>query len=229
MLVIGLSLLVSVLSSANVLADVSVGVNEGDWIEYEYIYTGSTLVFSQDWAKIDFTSIQGTNVTIMLTGLNPDGENSTTSTSFDLETGSPVILLIPTNLDVGDEIYHEEYGNFTIAGTEEGTYAGAKRTVIYATVSNQFGQTGKFYWDKITGILLQQEQSNDGYDVKMRVNKTNIWQAEIFGSEPIFGIEPTILYALLIAVIVIIALVAIFLFRKKNDSQIKADDTPISL
>ena len=189
MLLIGLSLFIGVLSSANVLAAVSVGVNEGDWIEYDYVYTGSPpSYFLPSWLRVDFKSIQGTNITAEITGQSPNG-NVTESLNFDLETGAPGFIIIPANLDVGDEFYndyHEELGKkiFAIAGTEESTYAGAKRTVVYAIVSFTDSSHIELHWDKATGILLQVEQlllqidqSSDDFYGKTLANKTNMWQS----------------------------------------------------
>jgi len=212
MLMIGL-LLIGVISSGTVSAAVSVGVKEGDWIEYCYTYTGSDPEYYPEWARLDFKSIQGTNVTIDLTGEDLEGNNSTTSGTFDLETGAPSLLIIPTNLDVGDEFHHEDYGNITITVTEGYTYADAKRTVVCATVSLTTDYQVEMRWDKTTGILLEADQTMDEYTLKMAVTRTNMWQPQIL------GLDPTFLYALLISVIVIIAVVAILMFRRKKSPQ----------
>ena len=192
-------------SSVVVRAEVSVGVKEGDWIEYNVTYTGSPLDEYPKWVRIEITNIQGTSIAADLTVERLDGTSDTNSGTFNLETGVPDLLLISASLDIGDEFYHEDFGNIAIAGKEEDTYAGGKRTVIYATI-HQIA----LHWDKTTGILLQSDQSADNFTQKMLADKTNMWQAQIF------GLEPTILYALIVAILVIIAIVAIFLFRRRQ-------------
>jgi len=193
-----------VISSVAVLAEVSVGVKEGDWIEYDVSYTGSAPNEYPKWARIEITNIQGTSITADLTVERLDGTSDTNSGTFDLKTGVLDLLLIPADLDVGDDFYHKDFGNITIAGKEEHSYAGGKRTVIYATID----QTA-LHWDKTTGILLQSDQSADNFTQKFLAVKTNMWQAQIF------GLKPTIFYVLIVAILAIIALVAVFLLKRR--------------
>lgn len=191
------------LSPVSVLADVSVGVKEGDWIEYNVSYTGSPPNNYPKRVRIEVTSIQGTSITADLTVERLDGTSDTNSGTFNLETGVPDLLLIPVNLDIGDEFYHEDFGNIAIGGTEEHTYADANRLVNYATI-NQI----VFRWDKTTGILLQSDQSADDFTQKFLVDETNIWQSQIF------GLEPTLFYVLIVA-IAIAAIVPVVYLRRR--------------
>jgi len=52
--------------------------------------------------------------------------------------------VIPANLTVGDTIYITGYGNVTIANETTGTYAGASRTIVYASFS-QYGIQLTYY------------------------------------------------------------------------------------
>ena len=103
---ISLILVFGVLSSAAVLAAVSVGVNEGDWIEYNCTYTVSPPDNYPKSVRIDVKSIEGTTITVDFFEEELDGKNGTITDSFDLESGAPSLLLIPANLDVGDEFDH---------------------------------------------------------------------------------------------------------------------------
>lgn len=193
-----------VVSSVAVMAEVTVGVKEGDWIEYDVTYTGSPPNEYPKWVRIEITNIQGTSITADLTVERLDGTSDTNSGTFDLETGVLDLLLIPADLDVGDDFYHEDFGNITIAGKEEHTYAGGERTAVYATID----QTA-LHWDKTTGILLQSDQTADNFTQEFLADKTNMWQAQIF------GLEPTVFYVLIVAILVIIVLVAVFLLKRR--------------
>ncbi len=194
-----------VLSSVVVLAEISVGVKKGDWIEYNITYTGSPLDEYPKWVRIEIMNIQGANIAVKLTVELLNGTFETISPTYDLETGVPDLLIIPPNLDAEDEFHHEDFGNITIAGTNESTIAGAKRTVNYVTIGPI-----AYTWDKKTGIILQTVHSTDTFTQTMLAYKTNMWQSQIF------GLEPTIVYAVIIGVIVIVALIAFFLYRKSK-------------
>ncbi len=201
-----------IISSATVLAEVSVGVKTGDWIEYNITYIGSPPDEYPEWIKIEITNIQGSSITANLTVQRLDGTKATNTGTFDLEIGVPDLLLIPAGLDIGDKFYHAGLGNITILGEEEYTYAGAKRTVVYSIVDQIL-----LHWDRTTGILLQSDQSTDDFTQTMMPDKTNMWQAQIF------GLEPIIFYALMIVVIIIVALVAFFLLRRSELFKEKAE------
>jgi hypothetical protein len=198
-------ILLVVLSPMTVLAEVSVGLKDGDWIEYNVTYTGSPLDTYPQWIRIEIITIQGTSITADLTIERLDGSSDTNSGTFNLETGVLELLAIPSNLDVGDEFYHEDYGNIVIAGTEENLFAGAKRTEVYTTI-NQI----ELHWDKSTGILLQSDQSVENFNQKMLIDRTNMWQTQIL------GLEPNIFYIVILILIVIITFTTFFLIRRNK-------------
>ena len=145
---------IGLLSSVVVLAEISVGVKEGDWIEYNVTYTGSPPDSYPTWVRIDIQSVQGTSITINVRRELLNGTLDTRQLTFDLESGAEDLIIIPANLNNGDSFYHEAVGNITISGVEDETYAGVKRTVVYAT-----GTQIMLYWDKATGVLLEAIQS----------------------------------------------------------------------
>ena len=201
---ISIFLIIGLCSLTSVLAQISVGVNEGDWIEYTISYAGSPPDYYPKWIKIEITNIQGTKITADLTGERLDGKSETNSGTYDLKTGVLDLLLIPAGLEVGNEFYHEDFGNITITGTEEHTYADADRTVVYSTV-----EQASIHWDKATGILLQADQSTDTFTQKFEIDKTNIWQTQYF------GLDSTIIYVLIGAILVIIGIVIILLLKRR--------------
>lgn len=201
---ISIFLIIGLCSITSVLAQISVGVNEGDWIEYTISYAGSPPDYYPTWIKIEITNIQGTKITADLTGERLDGKSETNSGTYDLKTGVLDLLLIPAGLEVGNEFYHEDFGNITITGTEEYTYADAVRTVVFSTV-----EQASIHWDKATGILLQADQSTDTFTQKFEIDKTNIWQTQYF------GLDSTIIYVLIGAIFVIIGIIIILLLKRR--------------
>ena len=181
------------------------GVNEGDWMEYQVTYTGTPPDDHPKWIKSEVQSVQGTSITLKVERELLNGTSDTKSLPFYLETGAPDLIAIPANLNSGDTFFHEEVGNIAIGGVEDSIYAGAKRTVVYATVSQIV-----FHWDKTTGILLQADQYTTNFTQKWKAEKTNMWQAQMF------GLDPIVFYALIIVVIPLVATVAFFLFRRRK-------------
>ena len=201
---ISLILLIGICSQVYAFAQVSVGVKDGDWIEYEISYTGSPPNTYPKWMKIEITNIQGTSITADLTVERLDGTSDTNSGTFNLETGVIDLLLIPANLEVGEEFYHEDFGNIAIEGTEENAYAEANRVLNYATIEQL-----AIHWDKTTGILVQSDQSTEDFTQKLIADKTNMWQPQIF------GLDSTIFYVLIVAIFVIIAIIAFLLLKRR--------------
>ena len=192
-----------ILSSATSLATVSVGVKEGDWIEYQANFTDTPHESSVDWMRVDVKTVEESKIIVALTGHTIGGLNFTERKAFDLEVGAPGLLIVPANLDVGDVFYHEDFGNITIEGVDELTCANSTRTTVYASTSN-----GELHWDKTTGFLLQQELVTSNYAHLSVATKTNMWQPQQFGLELLFA------FVLLIA-----AIVAVFLFRRNKKAS----------
>ncbi|MDH5690482.1 MAG: hypothetical protein OEY81_03515, partial [Candidatus Bathyarchaeota archaeon] len=77
----------------------------------------------------------------------------------------------------------------------------ATRSVVYASTSLTM-----FYWDRYTGFLVEATSSYPDFTIITKAEKTNMWQTQIFGIDPIIFIVPIIA--------VIVAVLAIFLIRK---------------
>lgn len=218
LLLIYLTVLIGIFVPATVSAEILVGVKAGDWMEYnvDYYTAGSPPPPSYSyliWREIEVLSVQGTNVTFDLTEKTSDGRLGTDTFTEDLETGVPDALIIPANLSNGDVFNHEGYGYITISGVKEETYAGAKRTVVKATVSNM-----SFIWDKSTGVLVDLLFYNEYWEAQMHVKMmaTNMWQGEF-----LLPIDPTTLSILIIVAVVIVVAVVHFVMRRRKISKRK--------
>jgi hypothetical protein len=109
------------------------------------------------------------------------------------------------------------YGNVTIAGETTRTYAGASRTVVYASFS-QVGTQLTYYWDKQTGVMVEASVVSGSVTATARATETNMWQAQPSG---LLGLltDPTIQYILIIAVIAIVTSVIFFAIRRRKKPE----------
>lgn len=202
-------ILLGLLASSTISAEISVGVKEGDWIEYKVTYTGTPPEDYPTWLKMEVLSVQGTNVTLDATIKYLNGTQKTESLTVDLEKGAPDLVIIPADLNTGDTFYSgdEDVGDITISGVEERTYAGARRTVVYATVLGI-----EFYWDRATGVALEATQSLANYTQNMKADDTNMWEAQPSG----LPIDSTAFYILVVAAIAITIYVALLVMRRRK-------------
>lgn len=125
------------------ITDVSVGVKEGDLIEYQVTYTGN-IPEEHDvtWAKIEVTKVEDPQIELAITSRYSDGTEETVTTTLNLFTGQLAdCFIIPANLNLGDTFLEEIAGNITIDGIEERTYENIKRIVVTASTNilNLFG------------------------------------------------------------------------------------------
>ena len=189
------------------LAQVSVGVKKGDWIEYQASFQGTPPPdHNVEWARTEVTDVQGPSIHLNITTGLSNGTTLQENIVLNLETGQlGDDFIIPANLTVGDtfsDIYH---GNLTISGVEDGTYAGAVRTVVYASTAET-----TYYWDQATGILVKGVTNTENYNMSSIVHATNMWQAQPA------GLDTTTLYAVVIAVALVVALVVVFVVWRRN-------------
>ena len=198
------------LKGSTVNANVTVGVKAGDWMEYNVSYVGSGDPPEEypNWFKFQITDVQGTSISANMTYEMLNGTTTPSSHTYDLKTGVLQLLVVPAGLTYADVFYHEDYGNITIAGTEEGTYAGGTRTAFYATFNEI-----KVYWDKSTGIFLQSEQVLNNTDITQTVtiSATNRWIDP--NSSDNSEVDQIVFYAKVIAVVAVVAIIAVLLLR----------------
>jgi hypothetical protein len=192
---------------ATISAEISVGVKQGDWIEYQVTCTGTPPESHNiTWAKMEIVGVQGAIINLNVTTEFSNGTLLNETVTLNLETGQlGDDFIIPANLNSGDTFFDNRVGNITISGAEERTLAGATRTVVYASTSQTM-----FYWDKSTGILVEANSSFTDYTMNTKADKTNMWQPQIF------GLDPTVFYALVIAAVAILAVIAFFFILRKK-------------
>ena len=204
-LLICLAVLVGTCFSAVASAEIVVGVKEGDWIEYRVTCTGAVHAeHDVNGAKIEIVGVDEKKINITITSTYSDGREETTTATLNLETGQiGDSFIIPANLSEGDPFWDQKEGDITISGVERRTVADAKRSVVYANTSQTM-----FYWDKSTGFLVEATSTYPDFTMITKAEKTNMWQPQTFGIDPIF---PIVIIAIMIG-----AVLAIFLRAKIN-------------
>ena len=201
------------LTGSTINANVTVGVKAGDLMEYNVTYggAGDPPESYPTWFRYHVTEVQGTNITATLTSEAVNGQIANITNTYDLKTGILELLVVPAGLTYADVFYHEKYGNITIAGTEDGTYAGRTRTSFHATFDNI-----TVHWDKRTGIFLESEQEflnddNQTVTQKVTIAATNLWIDPNAADNS--EMDQIVFYAKVAAVVVVVAIIAVLLLR----------------
>jgi hypothetical protein len=207
-----LIVLVLVLGLAStVIADLSAGVKKGDWIEYAITTTGTPSEGHDiDWSRMEVTDVQGTSIIVYITSRFINGSTENFNSTLNLETGHLIDdFIIPANLNAGDTFIDEKEGNVTLTSSEQHIYAGAIRTVLTASTS----QNTRIVWDRATGVSVEATSQLPDYSMHTIIEDTNMWQPSQ---------EMDVRVLLLVAIVVTIAIIAIALlayrYRKKKKS-----------
>lgn len=189
-------------------AAISVGVKKGDWIEYNVTYTGTPPTDHEaNWARIEVLDVQGSQISVNLTILAPNGTSSTQTYTLNLEAGElGDDFIVPANLKDGDVFFDARDGNITIGSAETRTYAGANRVVVIGNMRQAVD-----YWDKSTGVLLEGVSTLTDYTMTARIDKTNLWQTEQSGLD-----QTVLIVVALVAIIVIVAAIILVARRRKK-------------
>jgi hypothetical protein len=183
----------------------------GDWIKYEVTITPTLQgEITPTWVRFEFLSVEGTNATVEATMHLSDGTEKIETMTADTVSGSDTELIIPSNSKTGDSIYISNQGNITIEDVTTLTYTGVERTAVHASSSNS---THDFacYWDKQTGIMLEERNTIDDTTTIYRVNDTNMWQTQSRERPP----YPTILYVIILVAAIVVALIFLRTRKKK--------------
>lgn len=203
--------------STLVYAEPSVGVKEGDWIEYDVNMTGTgSMPPTHDvrWFRIEVLQVHGTAFSVNLTARYANGTVGSAIWRFNFTEGNVGgWIIIPSNLGTGDTFYDYSIHtgipvNVTIESQEQKIVLGATRTVTYGYDSLRHKE-----WDKATGVFIGTTEvyknvtSKTGWyieDLTVTVNAiaTNMWSPEL-----ILGLDPTAFYTAVTVMIVLAALI----------------------
>jgi hypothetical protein len=158
-----------------------VGIKAGDWIKVTYTITGLPAgQLYPEWLRLEFLSINGTIADVRATLRISNGTEQSDTGPVDVVSGSEVPglagIVISANRTTGDSVYIAGYGNVTIAGEVTRTYAGANRTVVYASFSQNETQV-TYYWDKLTGVMVEISSTSPSIAATAKATETNMWGA----------------------------------------------------
>jgi len=185
------------------------GIKAGDWIEIDCEVTGwpARQPYTK-WQKLEFTTVEGTQVTARYTARSSDGTEYTRPGYLYSDLGQCGVhgdlssYLVAANLTTGDYVYLVGGGEAVIEGETTRTYAGATRTVVYAKRARV-----TLYWDKLTGVVVESSATYDTETITSKLIRTNMWEATRAGL-------PWWLWIIVVAGPV--AALVIFLFRRRR-------------
>jgi parallel beta-helix repeat protein len=196
--------------------EVQVGIKAGDWIKLDYEISGAPSGTPlPTWMKVEFLSVEGTNVTIRMTMHMSDGTEQNATAPVSIVSGGDALgvsgLVIPANSKTGDSIHMSGYGDVAITGETTRKFAGASRTAVYASISGSDFE-GSYYWDKQTGVLVESSAVSGTMTATAKATETNMWTSDSSG----ILANSTVLCALVIAAIVIVVAVAFLVMRRRK-------------
>jgi hypothetical protein len=160
--------------------------------------------------NFEFITIDGTNATISSTIHFSDGGEWDSTTTFDIVSGSSTGFIIPSNSKTGDSIPIDGYGNISIEGETTSIYTGVNRTTVFARYSNSTDSL-LYFWDKPTGIMLEQNSTKFESTMFWKIIDTKIWQTQQNDYSP----YQNIIY-IVIMLVVILSLIIYLRIRKKR-------------
>ena len=163
------------------------GIKAGDWIKLEYTITGWPAGQPwSEWLELEFISVEGTSASVNVTLGMSDGQELSDTVPVNLGEGGGEAFglsgfVIPPNLRRGDSIYFSGYGDVTIEGETTRTYAGVRRRVVYASLSQsvpyQDAVQLTYYWDKQTGVMMEASTIWGDVTVTCKATETNMLEA----------------------------------------------------
>lgn len=161
--------------------EVQVGIEAGDWIKIEYTTSGwADGCPYPEWLRLEFLEVEGTIATVRATLHISDGTEQSDTVPVDVVAGGEALgfsrFVIPANLTTGDSIYMTELIDLAIEGETTRTYAGARRTIVYTSVSQNEAQFA-YYWDKLTGVIVEASTSYSNITITAKITETNMWEA----------------------------------------------------
>ena len=186
-------------------------IEAGSFVRYEVAITSILEgVVTPTGVNFEFIDIDGTNATISSTIYFSDGDEWDSTTTFDIESGSSTGFIIPSNSKIGDSIPIDGYGNISIEGETTSIYTGVNRTTVFARYSNSTDSL-VYFWDKPTGIMLEQNSTKFESTMFWKIIDTNIWQTQQNDYSP----YQNIIY-IVIMLVAILSLIIYLRIRKKK-------------
>lgn len=172
----------------------SVGVKEGDWMEYNVNITGAAPPIHQGVVgmRIQILQVEGSAFPANFTLRFANGTTSSSIWRFNFTEGNVGgWIIIPSSLSPGDTFFDNSSKTdkqIAIQRQEQQTVLGASRTVTYANDSFRFKE-----WDKATGIFISSSEIFSNWSAHVNLIATSLWSPQIL------GLNPTVFYVVVSA------------------------------
>ena len=212
----------------SVCAEQTVGIKEGDWMEYDIDVTGTgSLPPTHDvrWMRLEILTVDGEAFSVNVAVRYANGTFGSSIWKFNFTEGNTGgWLIIPANLGLGDTFFdYSKPGDITIQGEEQRTVLGATRVVTYGSDVIRHHKE----WDKATGVFIgsvevAQNYTNengwyfDNLTMTIKATDTNMWHSQILGLEP--SVFALIIFGL--TFLVVTSGAALIIRQRKNLSMI---------
>ena len=198
-------------STSIMVIEASSIIEAGSFVRYEVAITSILEgVVTPTGVNFEFIDIDGTNATISSTIYFSDGDEWDSTTTFDIVSGSSTGFIIPSNSKIGDSIPIDGYGNISIEGETTSIYTGVNRTTVFARYSNSTDSL-VYFWDKPTGIMLEQNSTKFESTMFWKIVDTSIWQTQLNDHSP----YQNIIYIVIISV----AILSIVIYLRKRKKK----------
>jgi len=219
-----------VASPAFAINEISVGVKEGDWIEYEVSVAGTGAMpptHDVRWFRIEVLSpVEGAAFSANLTSRYANGTAGSAIWKFNFTEGNVEgWIIIPASLGEGDTFYDYSIHtgvpvNVTIEGEEQKTVLGATRTMTYGHDSLRHKE-----WDKATGMftgtteVYKNVTTRTGWYIEdltitVKATATNLWDPELILESNQTGFWAAV------AILVVLAFLALFVVSRKKRCKV---------
>ena len=210
--------------------DYTVGVKNGDYIEFDqiiFIWTGKGaeppfITYAKDmhWMGIGISNVVRTTAILDVAATYDNGTFTSQNLDADVRSPTGMLYLVASNLTAGDPL-NPQTPEFIINQTVIRMYAGANRNVNImeferniTSYSSQF----KEYWDQKTGIMVelyskQTDLINSSIyqEISIKATKTNLWSPTVLD---FVQNNLTFIFAGIVVMIVVVAATIVFRRRK---------------
>lgn len=205
----------------------SVGVKQGDWIEYNISVTGTGAApptHDVRWMSMEILPVHGASFSVNITSRYANGTLGSGVWEFNFTEGNVGgWIIIPANLGpeqtfYDSSIHNNKPVNVTIQRQEQKTVLGASRTITFGNDSFRHKE-----WDKTTGVFVGSSECYRNFTTKtgwyiedltvtIQATATNMWSPQIL------GLNQTVFYILVLLVMVIVGffLSSIIVMRRRK-------------
>jgi hypothetical protein len=194
----------------------SVGVKQGDWMEYNINITGTPPPVHKGvvWMRIEILQVEGTAFPVNLTLRFANGTVSSSIWRFNFTEGNlGGWIIIPSSLGPGDTFFDnfsKTDKNIAIQSQEQKTVLGAIRTVTYANDTYRHKE-----WDKNTGVFVGSSEIFRNWSANVNIVATNLWSPQIL------GLSQTVFYSLVAGslTLAVLAVSSVFVFARRSRAK----------